>query len=132
MDDRAEILSRLKRLGELMQARDPAIVDELWNERGFRPYGSEAGEGADTRAGLVRLFEGLYARPFRIRWRWIDPAVAVAGEIAWLSTEGKLELIYPDRVESQPYRLVAVFEKTGGLWRWRLFSGSEPATAAPH
>jgi len=126
MTDEEAILARLDRLGELMFARDPAVVDELWSEAGFSLYGSEAGEHAATRADLARLFKGLYARPFRIRWRWDNPAVTIAGDVAWLATEGKIELSHPDRVESLPYRLTAIFQKAGGQWKWRLYSGSEP------
>jgi ketosteroid isomerase-like protein len=129
MDDRQAILARLRRLGELVFARDPAVVDEMWNEAGFSLYGSEAGEQASTRDALARLFAGLYALPFRIRWQWDDPSVTVAGDVAWLTADGKLEFTHVDRVERQPYRLVAIFHKTGGAWRWRLYSGSEPAPA---
>ena len=128
MDDRRAILARLDRLGELVFGREPAVVDELWSDLGFILYGSEAGESAHTREELAHLFEGLYALPFRIRWRWDDPAVTISRDIAWFISEGQIELTYPDRMVSQPYRLAAIFQKVGGQWKWRLYSGSEPAT----
>jgi hypothetical protein len=130
MSDEAAILARLARLGELMFARDPAVVDELWTEAGFVLYGSEVGEVARTRAELTHLFDELYARPFRIRWLWDNPAVSLAGDVAWLATECQLELTYPDRVERLPYRITAVFQRIAGQWRWRLYSGSEPSLPA--
>ena len=126
MDDRGEILARLRRLGDLLFARDLATVDEMWGEGGFVLYGSEQGESVHTRDELARLFEGLYSRPFRIRWRWDGPEVTISGNVAWLTSEGQLELVYPNRTESRPYRIVAIFEKAGSRWRWRLYSGSEP------
>lgn len=129
MDDCQAILARLERLGELVFARKLAVVDELWNDLGFVLYGSEVGESASTREELAHLFEELYARPFRIRWRWEDPVVTIAGDVAWFMSEGQIELAYPDRLVSQPYRLAAIFQKTGGQWKWRLYSGSEPAAA---
>jgi hypothetical protein len=131
MDDRRVILARLHRLGELLFARDRAIIDDLWSE-GFELYGSEAGEHAASRSDLVQLFDRLFALPFRIRWQWDHPAVAIAGDVAWLTTEGKLELTHADRVERKPYRLVAIFQRIGGAWKWRLYSGSEPAVAELH
>ena len=53
-DDQA-ILARLDQLGALLFARDPAIVDELWSDLGFRLVGSEPAEIADTREGLAAL-----------------------------------------------------------------------------
>ena len=131
MDDRKAILARLDRLGELVFARDAAVIDELWSDLGFTLYGSEAGESARTREELARLFAWLYALPFRIRWHWDDPAVTIAGDVAWFVSEGQIELAYPDRLVSQPYRLAAIFQKSGGQWKWRLYSGSEPAAPPP-
>ena len=127
MTDEEAILARLDRLGELMFARDPAVVDELWSEAGFSLYGSEAGEHAATRDDVARIFASLYALPFRICWRWEKPAITIAGDIAWLSSEGQIEFTHADRVERHPYRLVAIFQKIRGAWKWRLYSGSEPA-----
>ena len=131
MDDREAVLARLRKLGELLFARDRAIVDDLWSE-GFELYGSETGEHAASRGDLVQLFDRLYALPFRIRWQWDHPAVTIAGDVAWLTAEGKLELTHVDRIERKPYRLVAIFQKISGAWKWRLYSGSEPAAAELH
>ena len=127
MTDEEAILARLARLGELMFTRDPAVVDELWSEAGFSLYGSEVGEHAATRHDVVRIFAGLHALPFRIRWLWQKPAIAFAGDVAWLTAEGEIEFTHPERVEREPYRLVAIFQKIAGVWKWRLYSGSEPA-----
>jgi ketosteroid isomerase-like protein len=130
MTDEEAILARLARLGELVFARDSAVVDELWTDAGFTLYGSVAGEIARTRAELTDLFDDLYAQPFRFRWLWENPAVSVAGDVAWLVTECQLELTFPDRVESLPYRITAIFQRIAGQWRWRLYSGSEPSRPA--
>jgi hypothetical protein len=125
--DEAAILSRLDRLNALLFARDPAIVDELWSDRGFALHGSELGESARTRDELAALFGGLFARPFRLSWAWESRTVTRERDIAWVSAEGHIELTHADRVERQPYRMIGIFQKLGEDWRWRLFSGSEPA-----
>jgi len=51
--DDQTILSKLDRLSALVFARDPAIVDELWSDLGFRLVGSEQGESAETRDELA-------------------------------------------------------------------------------
>ena len=127
MTDEQAILARLDRLGELVFARDPKVVDELWTDAGFTLYGSEVGEVAHTRAEVTHLFNELYARPFRIRWLWNNRQVSIAGDMAWLATDCRLQLTYPDRVEHLPYRITAVFQWIAGQWRWRLYSGAEPS-----
>jgi hypothetical protein len=125
--DEAKILSRLDRFNGLLFARDPAIVDELWSDRGFVLHGSEKGESARTRGELAALFAGLFDRPYRLSWDWESREVTREGDVAWLSAEGRLLLTHADRVERLPYRMIGIFQKLGEEWRWRLFSGSEPA-----
>ena len=50
-DDQA-ILARLDRLGALLFARDPAIVDELWSDLGCRLVGSEPRSPTRAKASL--------------------------------------------------------------------------------
>jgi hypothetical protein len=38
-----------------------------------------------------------------------------------------LTIFHPDRTSEMPYRLFALFQKMDGDWKWRVFSGSEPA-----
>jgi hypothetical protein len=127
--DEAAILARLDRLGALLFARDPTVVDELWTDLGFRLVGSELGERAETRAALATLIAGLFARPMRLSWAWRTREVTRHGEVAWLIAEGDLVATYPDRQARSPYRAVCVLQKVGERWHWRLFCGSEPASA---
>ena len=120
------ILPMLDRLSALIFARDPAVVDELWNELGFRLVGSEQGESAETRDELACLFETLFSRPSRFSWAWKDRTVTRCGDLAWICAEGDLEITYPDHMQLKPYRAVCIFHKVAEGWRWRLFSGSEP------
>jgi SnoaL-like protein len=124
-DDQA-ILEKLDRLGALISARDPAVVDELWSGAGFRLIGSEEGESAATREDLATLMAGLFAKPCRISWAWKDRTVTRSGDLAWVCTECDLVLAYPDRIERRPYRMVCIFQKIDDRWQWRLYSGSEP------
>jgi hypothetical protein len=125
-DDRA-ILSKLDRLNALVFARDPGVVDELWSDLGFRLIGSEQGESAATREELAALIEALFLKPIRISWVWKDRTLTRLGGFAWVCADGEIEIASPERAERRPYRLVCIFQKVDGLWRWRLFSGSEPA-----
>ncbi len=124
-DDR-EILSRLDRLNALLFGRDPALVDELWNDLGFRLIGSELGESAATREELAAIMADLFSRPFRLSWAWKNRAVTRAGEFAWVCVDCDLTMTFPDRVETRPYRMVCIFQKMDRRWQWRLYSGSEP------
>ena len=126
MNDDQQILARLERLGELLFARDPGIVDELWSD-GFRLIGSEKGEIAETRDQLDDLFARLFHLDARLCWAWDTKTITIENDIAWVFAKGHVEIAHPDRIDRRPYRLVAIFRKVDGNWRWRLFSGSEPA-----
>ncbi len=124
----ALVASRLDRLSGLMAARDLAIVDELWCDQGFRLYGSEHGESAETRDALEALILSLFAKPFRIRWNWQRVTADMQGDLLWTCAQGHVELAYADRMDRLPYRLIGILQRIDGQWKWRLFSGSEPAT----
>jgi hypothetical protein len=125
MSDEQAIIAKLDRLGELLFARSSDIVDELWSD-GFRLVGSEKGEVAETRAQLEAVVDDLYGRPPRFRWAWDKTSITVENDVAWLFAEGNIVITYSDRADRRPYRMIAIFQKFGGNWRWRLFSGSEP------
>jgi hypothetical protein len=128
-DDDKTVLSLLDRLSGLIFARDPAVVDELWSDLGFRLFGSEQGESAGTRDELAALFASLFSIPPRLAWAWKDRTVTRCGNLAWICAEGQLEMTYPDRTDRKPYRAICIFQKVAELWYWRLFSGSEPVVA---
>jgi len=125
--ERRAVLAKLDRLSALIFARDATVVDELWSGAGFRLVGSEPGESAQTREELAALIGALFAKPFRVSWFWEQCDVTHHGDLAWVLAEGRLETTYVDRVEGAPYRLLGIFQKIDDCWRWRLFSGSEPA-----
>ncbi|MDB5523303.1 MAG: hypothetical protein JWM58_1066 [Rhizobium sp.] len=120
------IAAKLDRLSELMFTRDRAIIDALWSD-GFRLIGSEKGEVAETRDQLESLFNSIFTHPARFRWAWDERSVTIEDDIAWVFAEGHVEIVHADHVDRRPYRLVAIFHNRNGDWRWRLFSGSEPA-----
>jgi N-dimethylarginine dimethylaminohydrolase len=128
--DERTISAKLERLSALVFARDPAIVDELWSGPGFDLYGSEQGERAETRDELVALFANLFAKPYRVCWTWEKTRVKRHGDLAWVCAESQLVVTHSDRTTRNPHRLTGVLQKVGDDWRWRLFSGSEPALPA--
>jgi hypothetical protein len=121
-----EILSRLDRFNALLFSRDPAVVDELWNVLGFCLIGSELRESAATREELAAIMADLFSRPCRLSWAWNNRTVTRAGEFAWVCVDCDLTMTFPDQVETTPYRMVCIFQRVGGRWQWRLYSGSEP------
>ncbi|OLP55956.1 hypothetical protein BJF92_02265 [Rhizobium rhizosphaerae] len=110
----------------LLRSRDPSIVDELWSD-GFRLVGSEVGEMATSREQLVALFRKLFTRTVRYAFDFPIVEVDVDGNVAWLFAEGALLADDGEKSERLPYRLTAVFTFADERWRWRLFSGAEPA-----
>ena len=90
---------------------------------------TEQGETVETRAELQTLCASLFARPYRLGWKWDRRRATCQDNLAWIVAEGRIEMTHPDRVEHLPYRMIGVLQQIGGEWRWRLFSGSEPASA---
>ena len=91
--------------------------------------GSEAGELAVGAARIRALLADVYARPYRVLFRFSDRRVSAHGNVAWFTGEGTFRLSTGD--EERPYRLSAVLERRGDRWLWQLFSGSEPHEAWP-
>jgi len=125
--DQSIVAAKLDRLGALIFARDPTVVDELWCDLGFTMYGSEQGERAESRDDLVALFSGLFAKPYRIAFKWQAPTVSRHADLIWACAFSTLEIVHPGHVQVLPYRLVCILQHVDGDWRWRLFDGSEPA-----
>ncbi len=124
----AVVAEKLKRLNDLVAAKDMAIIDELWSHRGFELFGSEKTDYAASRDNLAAHFRELYAKPFRLSWVWEEPSITGAGDVAWFTVWSRLDIAFDDgRVQSGPYRLTGILERVAGTWWWRLFSGSEPA-----
>jgi SnoaL-like domain len=119
------LLAKLDRLNALVYARDPAVVDELWSDLGFRLVGSELGEVDETREELAAHMAALFAKPFRVSWAWGQRKVTRQGDIAWVS---EIVIAYLQRTERKPYRMFCIFQKVDSDWYWRVFNGSEPVT----
>jgi hypothetical protein len=84
------LLAKLDRLNALVHARDPAIVDELWSDLGFRLVGSEVGEIDETRDELVAHMATLFAKPFRVSWAWGQRKVTRHGDLAWVFADSEI------------------------------------------
>jgi hypothetical protein len=122
------LLAKLDRLNALVYARDPAVVDELWSDLGFRLVGSELGEVDETREELAAHMAALFAKPFRVSWAWGQRKVTRQGDIAWVFADSEIVIAYLQRTERKPYRMFCIFQKVDSDWYWRVFNGSEPVT----
>ena len=120
------VLAKLDRLNALIYARDPAVVDELWSDLGFRLVGSEIAEIDETREELAAHMQALFARPIRISWEWRQRKVTRHGDLAWVFADSEIVIASADRTERKPYRMFCIFQKLRDRWYWRAFNGSEP------
>ena len=116
----------LVRLNALLAKRDLAVLDEFMPDEDTLLVGSEVGEVARGRAALGEHFRKLYAMPQTLSFDWREVEVSVHGPIAWLHAEGHAVLHGDAADERRAYRLTGVFELSHGVWKWRLFHGSEP------
>lgn len=123
--------ARLEEMSALISARDMSVVDLFWSGGKFWLYGSEAHEVDETRESLHQHMTEMFAKPYSIRFRFGTMSVDQQGDMAWAHAPAVLEVTYPDRKVEMPYRLFALFQNINGAWRWRVFSGSEPAAPPP-
>jgi hypothetical protein len=125
----AGFLEAVARLGRLTAARDSGVLDEF-EEDGIL-VGSEPGEIARGRTELAAFFDTLRAWPAAITWEWSRMDHTIAGGTGWFFAEGWVVARRGDVETRRPYRLSGVLTHDGSRWRWRLFSGSEPAVSSP-
>lgn len=128
MDDMTrEIRATLERFGELVAAKHPDAVAQFAPGDDIMLVGSESGEIARGRRAIEAFLRDLFTRPDVITWAWDDVEVCSAGEVAWAYAEGRVVIRRGAEETLVPYRLTAIFQKVGDVWKWRHFHGAEPA-----
>jgi len=120
----------LDRFGELVSARDPAVLDLFQDDALL--VGSEGGESARGRSELQAFFEHVFAWPASICWEWNDFRCSAIGEAMWCFAEGQVVATSSDGVQRAPYRLSCVLVNISNSLRISLFHGAEPAAKRPH
>lgn len=127
MEADAAINARLDAFIDMIRNRDPALVDELWQDARFRMIGSEFGEICRTRAALEAKIGSICASPAQFVFAFPVREITISGRVAWVFAEGTLSRIEPGgSLVSRAYLASCIFERTEGGWQWRQFFGSEP------
>lgn len=116
----------LMRLNDRLARRDLALLDDFADGPDTLVVGSEVGEVARGRAAIEAHLKSIFARPETLAFSWREVEVAVHGHVAFLHAEGEAVLDGADGEQRRPYRLTGVLQLVEGLWRWRLYHGSEP------
>ena len=119
----------LIRLNSLLAARDPALIDEFARGEETILVGSTARDIARGRAAIQAHLAEVFAEPETLSFSWRQVEVVVRGTLAMLHAEGEAVFKGEAGERRVPYRLTAVLEPDRGRWKWRLFHGSQPATA---
>jgi ketosteroid isomerase-like protein len=112
----------LMRLNDRLARRDMALLDDFADHPDTLLVGSEVGEVHRGRAGIAERLKAIFAGPDTLAFSWREVEVSVHGHVAFLHAEGEAVI----GAERRPYRLTGVLMLQDGLWRWRLFHGSEP------
>lgn len=120
-----QIRQVLDRMGELMDARDLAIVD-LFAANGAMLVGSEPGEIVRGHSALPDFFTSIFVTGVRVHWAWDTIDIFADHGVGWLFCEGAAVICRDGTETRRPYRLSAVLAREDGQWRLRLFHGSEP------
>ena len=122
-----QVETSLKRLNQLLSARDMKIVDEFAADPDVLFLGSDATEFAVGREQLTRHFESILKQPFTISFDWKDTRSSSRGDVAWIYASGDAVLKGADGEMRSPYRMTGVLERRDGQWKWRQVHGSQPA-----
>jgi len=125
----SDLAEAVDRLGAAFLAQDvAAALDCFVPGEDITYVGSEAGERASGRAGLVALFGELFARPEAYTWRIRELSAHRYGDLAYLLAEvDGAEVTADGTAEEFGYRLSGLLELVDGGWRWRVCQGSEPS-----
>ena len=122
--DLAAIRELAMQLARKRFEKDISIVDD------FEPdavlIGSDADEIAEGQARIRSVFQHAIRRPHTLQLTWERVEAFAEGDIGWLYADGAAELSGTGRPRKLRYRLTAVVGRRDGVWRWRLFHGSEP------
>jgi len=129
MSDSEKVLNgKLDTLVAMLERKDMALLDELWNDDGFLLVASEKGEICRTRVELAAKLRALFSSPATFSFDWPERKVTIVGDVAWIFAEGYFIVRQISMQEvRRPYLACCIFDNLGGGWRWRQFFGSEPA-----
>ncbi len=120
----------LARLGSKLHHRDQTIVDEFSDAVDVTLVGSEAGESARGKPAIAEFFRAAFGWPVRICWEWSGIDVCRQADILWFFAEGAAVITADTGENRKPYRLSGILALEDGVWRWRMFHGSEPVTGS--
>ena len=120
----------LDRFGELVSARDPAVLDLFQDDALL--IGSEHGESAHGRSELQAFFEHVFAWPATISWVWSDFRCSALGDVIWCFAEGEVVATSAEGSDRGPYRMSCVLVRSADSLRFNLFHGAEPGAKRSH
>jgi ketosteroid isomerase-like protein len=116
----------LIRLNDYLARRDLSLLDDFGVGEDTLMVGSEMGEVARGRAAISAHLQSIFSRAETLSFAWREVEVSVHGHVAFLHAEGEAVLRGADGETRRPYRLTGVLMLQNGLWKWRLYHGSEP------
>lgn len=126
-EEAAILSSMLDRFIAMIASRDRRLIEEVWSESGFTLVGSERGEVCQTREAVEAKLETLYGKPHALVLDFPTRQITTLKEAGWIFADGSLTLLAPDGSRAQrDYRALCLFQRVGGVWRWRQYFGAEP------
>jgi ketosteroid isomerase-like protein len=121
----ARLREAVERLGDLIFAKDFAVIDEFDHDAVF--VGSEADETARGLTELRARFGSIFSGAHEIRFDWDALDVVTEGDTGWFYTDGSAVVVSGGAERRLPDSRTGVLTWRAGTWRWRQFHGSEPA-----
>jgi ketosteroid isomerase-like protein len=119
----AEILAAADEFFGLLANGRAEAADCFLDEEDAALHGSEAGESLIGREAIRAFLASLFAKAGPVRFSFRERRVSVSGAVAWFTSAAEVTV----GGATVPYRVTGILERRDGRWRWRLFSGSEPA-----
>ncbi|MEO6634169.1 MAG: SgcJ/EcaC family oxidoreductase [Devosia sp.] len=104
--------------------KDPSIADDF--EADAVLIGSDSDEVAFGIERIRAYYRYVMKRPYAVQLTWDRLEISTEGDLAWFQAEGAADAMGRGQTKRTRYRLSGLLARRDGVWRWRLFHGSEP------
>ena len=128
---KSELLEAANRFNMLMAKKDIAIVNECAPDADILFQGSGAGELSVGPEQMKTFWEGIIKGPRTISFDWTDTRATAVGDVGWVHLIGEMVNTADGKTTRRPYRITGILQKRNGVWKWRLFHGSQAPPPAP-
>jgi ketosteroid isomerase-like protein len=124
----AAIREALIRMNEMLATKDLDKVMSIYDDADdIMVIGSDSGEVFIGRERVRVFMKFIVSMPFIFSFELEPTTIRHQKDMAWVFCDGKMVHTRTNgKISRFPYRIMAVMVERGGIWKWKVFSGSIP------